>query len=964
MKEETNTAEAEVSPNETTAAAAVPVIGDNTPAETSAPAVSEISLAAETDAPVDEAKPVSASEEAYTEQETSLSEAETEIATTETETTVSESEQETTVSEAEQETTVPETEAVTTVPETVQETAFTTVPETEITTVPSAIAPQYVPSPYTGTTPSAAETTTTVTTEETSETTTETTEPLPTTYTISFETSEEGVTMPESITAEEGETVTLPAVPEKTGYTGKWTLDGGAIPDGYVITSDITITAVYAINSYTITYDTNMEGLNLSPAVSYFQYGKNLKASLPDLPEVEGYTGEWQINGKAVPDGYTVSEDITVTAFYTINTYTITFETSETDVAMPESVTKDYGTEYTLPDVPEKTGHDGHWEIDGEEVTSVTVDGDITVTAVYTVQKYPVKLVFLDGDRNDLTENIQGYIPEDIEFEYGSLISEDLDNLKELLPEIPGYSFDYWLYNGDQYSYDAAVDVPGENGIAVTAVYYKTGYVVTYHHLKDSTDTETQIVPFDETYLNMEYESATGIWVYEDEEGIYRELNDGSKIDSDLDLFEGITLCIDEIYWWKTDSTSVATLNRGGYEFAKKYGDPMTKVDIDEIKDTFDSKYYAVYDSLSDISQYPNTDEVLTDSELSSIDTTKNSYIIPALRFNYSGKVYNYFSVTSSSNWSYELFFGDLRTLSEGEAWCIGSNGSTVKQDLYFKDSTEFTDVISEIGFNTEPLTLSIKNVVKITFIDKWEVNSQQYSSETTPVYLETGNRFVSNIPDVKYGTKWVYRNENGGYSEFTADTEVTESMEVYNGVKLHIMRGKDQDYYESEIVYAKAYDSLFGYVNFLTYCTDQKVTPEHNYGFDLGYISINEGDVGTEDMTIYEVTNTIEAKDRDGNITTYYMNSGYDSEPLNWLPQANEGYEWKETKSVSNNKYSYEEVSDGTGISLDFSLPITAIPDSEDDPEAKINTDAAEPSKPEDIPEPTETPDDTGTGE
>ena len=965
MKEETNTAEAEVSPNETTAAAAVPVIGDNTPAETSAPAVSEISLAAETAAPVDEAEPVSASEEAYTEQETSLSEAETEIATTETETTVSESEQETTVSEAEQETTVPETEAVTTVPESVQEIAVTTVPETEITTVPSVAAPQYVPSPSTGTTPSAAETTTTVTTEETS---TETTEPLPTGYTINFETSEEGVTMPESITAEEGETVALPAVPEKTGYTGHWEIDGETVTS-VTVDRDITVTAVYAINSYTITYDTNMDGLNLSPAVSYFQYGKNLKASLPDLPEVEGYTGEWQIDGKAIPDDYTVSEDITVTAFYTINTYTITFETSETDVAMPESVTKDYGTEYTLPDVPEKTGHDGHWEIDGEEVTSVTVDGDITVTAVYTVQKYPVIFEYALDDEAIISEDrVTGEFDTDFEFEYSSLISYHV-NANTAKPDISGYEFDHWLYNGETFSDTDTVKVPDENGIILTAVYKRTGYVITYHYLKDSTDIKTQVIPIGEP-MQIEYSSGTGTWIYEDDQGEYHEQYDGHSVSSDLDIYEGITISIDEVSWSNNGSTGKDEFVRyySGSELIKKYGDTITETELDMLQNVYNSKYYVVNDRISDISPYSNTDTVFTAQDLKSVEATKSIYIVPVLRFNYNGTVYNYFGALRNSNKNYDAFLDSLGTPEDGEEWCIEPNGSTVMQQSFFKYGSEFSVFAGEIGYNNEPLTLSIKKPATVTFKTKNAFYEDETPSTTETINMGDGETFGSSLPAVTNGTTWVYIDEESqSYKQFTADTPVQDGMEIYNGVSVTIMVGADKDYIEKETVYARSYtyaqsENYFKIPEDIVHYAEQKLTPENNS--DISVDQFNN--IEYTNIILYEVTDIIALKDKDSSLKKYYMNSGYDSNVNSWLPEPSAGYKWQEADDAASWDADrlFEEVPDGTGISLDFSLPITAIPDSEDDPEAKINTDAAEPAKPEDIPEPTETPDGTGNGE
>ena len=1120
VKEETNTAEAEI-PAETTSAAAVPLIADNVPAETTAPAVSEVSLPAETEVPeVTEREPVPASEETYTEAETSVSEteAETSVSETETEITATETEQETTVSETETEITATETE-----PEIV--TVFTTA-ET------SPYIPQYTPAPSTTTetttsvttettTSATTETTAPVSTEETSETTTETTEPLPETYTISFETSEAGVTMPESITAEAGETVSLPAVPEKTGYTGHWEVNGEEVTS-VTVEGDITVTAVYEINSYNITYTSNIEGVNFSPAAAYFQYGINLKSILPVLPKVEGYTGEWQINGKAVPDDYIVSEDITVTAFYTINTYTVTFDseiktsekaadygtklpeipektgytgkwtldgeeipdgytvtadvtvtaeytinsytvtfnadgetsektaehgtkladilpdvpektghtgkwtldgkeipdgytvtedvtitaeytpisysitfTSEEDVELPENTEADYGTEYELPAVPEKTGHDGHWEIDGETVTSFTVEGDITVEAVYTVQKYPVIFDYALDDEAIISEDrVTGEFEKDFELEYGSRISEYVSE-NTAKPEISGYEFDHWLYNGETFSETDTVKVPDENGITLTAVYKRTGYVITYHYLKDSTDIKTQVIPIGEP-MQIEYSSGTGAWIYEDDQGKYHEQYDGHSVSSDLDMYEGITISVDEVSWSNNGSTGKDEFARyySGSELIKKYGDTITETELDMLQNVYNSRYYVVNDRISDISPYPNTDTVLTAEDLKSVEATKSIYIVPVLRFNYNGTVYNYFGALRNSNKNYDAFLDSLGTPEDGEEWCIEPNGSTVMQQSFFKYGSEFSVFAGEIGYNNEPLTLSIKKPAAVTFNTNSDFYGDTFKSTVT---MGDGETFGSVLPPVTNGSTWVYENENGTYSKFTDDTPVYDGMEIYNGISIAIMgimNGAGSEFALRDIIYIPSYFYLNNNPDSITkpegnfIYAYQSFGPDNNnfdwsedgtknYTDDITSVNILESDI-----ILYEATHIINVHRYNDEYTThtYLMNSDYDSDPTHWLPQATDGFKWRGEQS-GNTEYTYEEISATQGTSGESTGPqVSSSPalsgngpvemengapvDEEDDTGSSVSLDAAEPTKPEDIPEPSETPDDTGNGE
>ena len=45
------------------------------------------------------------------------------------------------------------------------------------------------------------------------------------------------------------EVLTLPAVPVKTGYNGSWNIE-----IGQVVTSDMTVEAVYTLKTYTVTF--------------------------------------------------------------------------------------------------------------------------------------------------------------------------------------------------------------------------------------------------------------------------------------------------------------------------------------------------------------------------------------------------------------------------------------------------------------------------------------------------------------------------------------------------------------------------------------------------------------------------------------------------------------------------------------------------------------------------------------
>ena len=205
------------------------------------------------------------------------------------------------------------------------------------------------------------------------------------TYTVTF-TAEgsEDITR----TVDYGKTVSdIPEVPEKTGYTGKWTYNDSEFTSAVVITSDITVEAVYNINSYTVTF--KAEGS--TDITRTAEYGKAV-SNFPAVPEKTGYNGKWIYGGEEFTSETPVTSDITVTAVYTIKTYTVTF-TAEGSSDITRTV--EHGkTVSDIPSVPSKTGYTGKWMYDGSAFTSSTVvTSDITVEAVYTAKSYTVKFV-------------------------------------------------------------------------------------------------------------------------------------------------------------------------------------------------------------------------------------------------------------------------------------------------------------------------------------------------------------------------------------------------------------------------------------------------------------------------------------------------------------------------------------------------------------------------------------------
>ena len=215
-------------------------------------------------------------------------------------------------------------------------------------------------------------------------------------YTITYDLASgalpAGVTNPTSYTV--NDTVNI-ADPTKTGYTFTgWSgtgLTGSAntsvtIPAGS--TGNRSYTAHWSINSYTITFDT--DGGSAIAAITQ-NYGTAITA--PANPTKEGHTfGGWTKNGAAASVPATMpAEDITLVATWTVNSYTITFDTDGGSSISP--ITQNYGTAITAPANPTKTGYTfAGWTKNGAaaSVPATMPAESYTLKATWTINQYTI----------------------------------------------------------------------------------------------------------------------------------------------------------------------------------------------------------------------------------------------------------------------------------------------------------------------------------------------------------------------------------------------------------------------------------------------------------------------------------------------------------------------------------------------------------------------------------------------
>ena len=227
-------------------------------------------------------------------------------------------------------------------------------------------------------------------------------------YTISFDTDGGSTIAP--VTQDYNSEVTAPENPTKTGYSfAGWDKE---IP-ATMPAENMTIKAQWTINQYTISFDTD-GGSTIAPVTQDY----NSEVTAPENPTKTGYSfAGWD---KEIPTTMP-SEDMTIKAQWTINQYTISFDTDGGSTIAP--ITQDYNTDVTAPEAPTKTGYSfTGWD---KEIPATMPAEDMTIKALWTVNTYK------------LTYVVDGEVYKEYEVEYGATIEPEPEPTRE-----------DWLFSG------------------------------------------------------------------------------------------------------------------------------------------------------------------------------------------------------------------------------------------------------------------------------------------------------------------------------------------------------------------------------------------------------------------------------------------------------------------------------------------------------------------------------------
>lgn len=256
--------------------------------------------------------------------------------------------------------------------------------------------------------------------------------------------------------------VAVPVNPGRTGYTfNSW---NDTIPAIFG-ESNLGFMAVWTINTYNVTFNSNSGSAVASQAIDY-----NLKASAPAEPTRAGHTFAGWFTDSELTNPYDfdtpVTGDVALFAKWNINSYTVSFNSNEGTSVAAQSVV--YNTKATMPANPTMTGYSfAGWYSDEGLTTQYDFDtlvtDTITLYAKWNINYYVVSFAPNGGSYVE---------PQSIA--YNTLVSKPAN------PTRTGYTFKGW-YTDAELTSSYNFNTPVTEEIALFAKWSINSYRVSFN---------------------------------------------------------------------------------------------------------------------------------------------------------------------------------------------------------------------------------------------------------------------------------------------------------------------------------------------------------------------------------------------------------------------------------------------------------------------------------------------------
>lgn len=592
-----------------------------------------------------------------------------------------------------------------------------------------------------------------------------------------------------------GDTVTAPEVPKKDGKTFKeWDKDFSKV------TSDLTINAVYDVDTFTVTFKDGEKVLE-TQTVEY-----EAAATAPDtarLSPPEGmHFAKWD------KDFSKVTEDIEVSAVYELNVYTVTFKNGET--TLKTEMVK-HGFAATAPNVFDTpTEKFVGWDKSFDNVTS-----DLIVNAKFETKKFTLTFINFDGTTVYTAE-----------VEYGASIDSLFDKAdKAATYDTTILDYDGWYKaDGTEITKFDLPTMPAENFTLTLKLRLMDSAIGDFKvntpadfTFTESNTAEFSVMPKEGTTL---YEGVTYKYIWTiNKDNVFYKTEETTESSLTLHLAAGeylanvkIVASMENCGSVENDFTADKTLIVSRADISGitvtggtfTYGDENAKIKIDGLKDG-DKVFYGT----------DNTTFPLQNVDLSALDCGEHDYYVRVDRGdNYnpytSGKItvkINKATVTATVTPDDDsLTYGDnlpsLTATINGETYTIESG----KYELHFGYTKITGNVANNVGtYNIENVDISVlrtkypDNNYEIEVVTKGAITIDKADLTVTVSLDKTELTYGDELPKITYTFRGLKLSDKE--SDFTrTETEFAEKLDVGTYTATVTLSGEKTNFYKIDV--------------------------------------------------------------------------------------------------------------------------------------------------------------------
>jgi uncharacterized repeat protein (TIGR02543 family) len=306
------------------------------------------------------------------------------------------------------------------------------------------------------------------------------------TYSLTINQGTGGSTDPfGTITVSHGVSTNISATPDANYHFVRWTRSNANATFGdstlasttVSLTGAATITANFALNTYTVTVTAGANG-NVTPSgAQTVDHGATLNVTATSNP---GYHFvEWTVNGIGITmtdsdstGAFTVTGPGSVTATFAVNEYAVIVAAGSNGGVTPSGTRSvNHGSALTVIANPDPGYHFVNWTVtggititNGGETGAFTVTGAGTITANYAINTYTV--TFIAGENG--TINGSNRVVETVE--HGNATSAIAAQPLE------GFHFVHWTRNGVAYSTDNPLSIDNVTGAVTVQAIFESNF--------------------------------------------------------------------------------------------------------------------------------------------------------------------------------------------------------------------------------------------------------------------------------------------------------------------------------------------------------------------------------------------------------------------------------------------------------------------------------------------------------